>query len=395
MIQRMNLTDRRGRRRRPGWQSALALGVASMAALAACGSSGSSSSSTEAPAASEAPVTTAAPDSGAPATEAPAMTEAPVTGSLRLGYFPNITHATALVGLANGIFADKLGSGVKLETQTFNAGGDASNALLSDAIDMTFIGPNPSINAYVKSKGQYVIISGAASGGAALVVKPDINSAADLKGKKLATPQLGNTQDVALRAWLKDNGLNTDTAGGGDVSIVPQENAATLLTFINGDIEGAWLPEPWASRLVQDGGAKVLVDEATLWPEGKFVTTDIVASKKYVDEHPDIVKRFLEGVVASNDFIATNPEEAQKAANGEIERITSKPLKDALIGAAWKNLTFTNDPVASSLQTSADHATELGLLDKVDNLSGIYDLTLLNQVLAAAGQPEVEGLPEG
>jgi NitT/TauT family transport system substrate-binding protein len=381
---------RRGRSIHLWWRSVL--GLAAVAALAACGSSGSSSSAATATP-TPSPATTAS-GGAAPSSEA-AGTEAPVTGTLRLGYFPNITHATALIGVAKGIFADKLGSGVKLETQTFNAGGDASNALLSDALDMTFIGPNPSINAYVRSKGQYVIISGAASGGAALVVKPDINSAADLKGKKLATPQLGNTQDVALRAWLKDNGLETDTAGGGDVSVVPQDNAATLLTFINGDIQGAWLPEPWASRLVQDGGAKVLVDEATLWPEGKFVTTDILASKKYLDEHPDIVKRFLEGVVASNDFIAKNPEEAQKVANGEIERVTSKPLKDALIAAAWKNLTFTNDPVASSLQTSAEHATELGLLDKVDDLAGVYDLTLLNQVLSAAGQPEVEGLAEG
>jgi NitT/TauT family transport system substrate-binding protein len=394
MMHKMNSTADVTPHRRPRWRSALAVGVASLAALAACGSSGSSST-TDAPAASQAPATTAASAGETPDTQAPATTEAAPTGTLRLGYFPNITHATALVGVANGIFEEKLGSGVKFETQTFNAGGDASNALLSDAIDMTFIGPNPSLNAYVKSKGQYVIISGAASGGAALVVKPEINSAADLKGKKLATPQLGNTQDVALRAWLEDNGLDTDTAGGGDVSIVPQENAATLLTFINGDIQGAWLPEPWASRLVQDGGAKVLVDEATLWPDGKYVTTDVLASKKYVDEHPDIVKRFLEGVVAANDFIAKNSDEAQKIANDEIGRITSKPLKEPLIAAAWKNLTFTNDPVASSLETSAEHATALGLLDAVDDLAGIYDLTLLNQVLKAAGQPEVEGLNEG
>ena len=248
--------------KRMGWRYLLALGTASLAVLAACGSSSNSSDTTPAaPAASAAPATeasatTAAPAATeAPATEAPA-TEAPEPVTLRLGYFPNVTHATALVGVNKGIFQDKLGSNVTLETQTFNAGGDAANALLSNAIDMTFIGPNPSINAYVKSKGEYVIISGAASGGAYLVVKPEIGSVADLKGKKLATPQLGNTQDVALRAWLSSNGLKTDTAGGGDVSIVPQDNAATLLTFINGDIQGAWLPEPWASRLVQEGGGE-------------------------------------------------------------------------------------------------------------------------------------------
>jgi NitT/TauT family transport system substrate-binding protein len=393
MIQSMNSPGRFGRR------TLLALGAASLAALAACGSSGSSSGSTSAPAASEAPAnsasgagSTGAATTGAPGTEAPAESTEPAT--LRLGYFPNITHATALVGVAKGIFADKLGPNVKLETQTFNAGPDASNALFADAIDMTFIGPNPSINAYVKSKGAYVVISGAASGGAALVVKPEINSAADLKGKKVATPQLGNTQDVALRAWLKENGLETDTAGGGDVSIVPQDNAATLLTFVNGDIQGAWLPEPWASRLVQEGGAKVLVDEGTLWPDGKYVTTDILASKKYVAEHPDVVKKFLEGVVAANDYINESSDDAQKVANEEIGRITSKPLKEALITAAWKNLTFTNDPVAASLQASAQHATELGLLDKVDDLAGIYDLTILNQVLSAAGEPPVKGISD-
>jgi len=162
----------------------------------------------------------------------------------------------------SGSFAESLGAGVTFEVSPFNAGGSASEALLNGAIDATFIGPNPAINAFAQSRGAAIrIIAGATSGGAYLVVKPEITSAADLRGKRLGTPQLGNTQDVALRTWLADNGLSTDAQGGGDVSILPQENAQTLETFASGQIDGAWVPEPWATRLVQEGGGTVLIDE--------------------------------------------------------------------------------------------------------------------------------------
>jgi NitT/TauT family transport system substrate-binding protein len=312
--------------------------------------------------------------------------------TLRLGYFPNITHATALVGVENGIFADKLGPNVTLQTQTFNAGPNAIDALFAESIDATYVGPNPAINGYVKSKGAALrIVSGATSGGASLVVAPSITGPADLKGKTLATPQLGNTQDVALRAWLKKNGLNADTSGGGDVSIKPQDNAATLDAFKQGQVQGAWVPEPWATRLVQEGGGKVLVNEADLWPNGQFVTTQLVVRTAFLKDHPDAVKKLLEGQVAANDYVNKNPAEAQKAANDQIEKITQKRLSDAVVAAAWRNLTFTNDPIASSLKKSADDAVSLGLLEQPD-LTGIYDLTLLNQVLEAQGQPDVSGL---
>ncbi len=181
------------------------------------------------------------------------------------------------------------------------------------------------------------------------MVAPDINSAADLKGKTVATPQLGNTQDVALRTWLKQNGLNTDTTGGGDVSIKPQDNATTLDAFKQGQIQGAWVPEPWATRLVQEGGGKVLVDERTLWPQGQFVTTQLVVATKFLDAHPDVVERLLEGQVAANDYVNKNPAEAQKAANDQIEKLTQKRLADAVVAASWNNMTFTDDPIASSL----------------------------------------------
>jgi NitT/TauT family transport system substrate-binding protein len=377
------------RRRRRGLPLA-ALGFAALAVLGACGSDSKSSSGTTAGGAE--PASTAA---GAATTAAAATTEAPTTASsepvtLRLGYFPNITHATALVGVGKGIFKEHLAPNVTLETSTFNSGTEASEALFADAIDMTYIGPNPAINAYAKSNGDAVrVISGATSGGAFLVVKPDINGPADLKGKKLATPSLGNTQDVALRSWLKENGLTADTAGGGDVSIAPQENSQTLQTFISGDIQGAWVPEPWATRLVQEGGGKVLVDERTLWPQGQYVTTHVMVATKFLKDHPDVVKQFLEGQVAANDWVNQNSAEAQKVANEEIGKITGKPLKDGVIAAAWPNLTFTDDPIASSLITSAKDAVDVGLLKPVDNLEGIYDLTLLNQVLAAAGEPAV------
>lgn len=312
--------------------------------------------------------------------------EAPTT--VRLGYFPNITHASAVVGVENGIFRTALGAN-KLDVKTFNAGPAAVEALLSGALDASYLGPNPAINAYVQSQGKAIrIVSGSTSGGALLVVKPAINDAAGLKGAKIASPQRGGTQDVALRYWLKDQGLKADLEGGGDVSIVPQDNAQTLETFRSGAIDGAWVPEPWATRLVQEGGGKVLVDEASLWPEGKFVTTHLVVRTEFLKDHPDAARRLVQGQVQSNDFVNQNPAEAQKAVNAGIAKITGKPVADAVIQAAWKNLTFTNDPVASSLKASAGHANAVGLLGKVD-LKGIYDLSALNSVLKDAGQPEV------
>ena len=352
--------------------AALALIVIGTVACAAPGASGS-------PVDGGSPATSAAPSSSG--------SGEPVT--LRLGYFPNLTHATALAGIKKGIFEEALPDNVTLTTMPFNAGPEAVEAIFSGALDATFIGPNPAINAFSKSKGEAIrIISGSTSGGAFLVVKPDITSAAQLKGKKLATPQLGNTQDVALRAWLKGQGLSSDAQGGGDVSILPQANSQTLDTFKSGDIDGAWVPEPWATRLVQEGGGKVLVDERDLWPNGAYVTTHLVVTPTFLKDHPDVVKALLTGVVATTDFVNDQPAEAQALVNEGIKDVTQKGLSDAVLTAAWPNLTFTVDPIASSLATSAAEATELGLLEKTD-LTGIYDLTLLNEVLREAGKPEI------
>ena len=311
----------------------------------------------------------------------------PVT--LRLGYFPNLTHATPIVGVKKEFFSQALGKNVKLETKTFNAGPEAVEALFSGAIDATYIGPNPTVNAWQKSKGQAIkVVAGAASGGVAFVVRPTINGPADLKGKKIATPQLGNTQDVALRYWLKQHGLNATKEGGGDVSIVPQANADTVTAWGGGAIDGAWVPEPTASRLVATGG-KVLVDERALWPDGKFVITNLIVRTKFLKAHKDAVKNLVAGQVDANEFINANPDEAQKVVNAAIGEISGKAPDAKQTAAAWKTLTFLNDPLAPSLRDGAKHAQEVGLLEPVD-LNGIYDLSLLNQVLKAKGASEVK-----
>ncbi|HEU5161390.1 MAG TPA: ABC transporter substrate-binding protein [Streptosporangiaceae bacterium] len=309
--------------------------------------------------------------------------------TVTLGYFPNITHATALVGVQKGLFAKHLGGGVKLKTATFNAGPAAVEAIFSGAVDASYVGPNPSINAWAKSHGKAIkIISGAASGGAALVVKPSITSVPGLRGKKIATPQLGNTQDVALRYWLKQQGLRTTKEGGGDVNIVPQDNAQTVQTFEQGTIDGAWVPEPYASRLIIEGNGRKLVDEKTLWPGGRFVVTDLVVRTDFMREHPDLVKRLLAASVEANAHINEHPADAARTANDALRALTGKSLQPDVLAAAFKNVTFTNDPVAASLRVGAEHARQAGLLDPVD-LDGIYDLRPLNEVLRSGGAAQV------
>lgn len=309
-------------------------------------------------------------------------------GAIRLGYFPNITHAPALIGVKNGLFQQALGT-TKLESKTFNAGPAAVEALFSGAVDATYIGPNPAINAWATSKGAAIkIIAGSTSGGAGLVVRAGINAPADLRGKKIATPQLGNTQDVALRAWLKSNGLNADQQGGGDVSVLPQDNATALQAFAQGAIDGAWVPEPNLSRMLIESKGKLLVNEKDLWPNGQFVTTHLIVKQDFLKKYPETVKKLLQGHLAAVKSITADGAGAQKAANEQLAALSGKPLKEEILASAFKNLTFTNDPIASSLYTSAQHAQDVGLLKPVD-LKGIYDLGPLNELLKADGQPAV------
>ena len=314
-------------------------------------------------------------------------------GTLRLGYFPNLTHAPAIAGLREGFFAGELGPDITLETRLFNAGPEAVEAIFSGALDVAYIGPNPTINAYVQSNREAIrVIAGATSGGAALVVKPGITAPAQLRGKRLASPQLGNTQDVALRAWLASQGLTTTRDGGGDVAIVPQSNAQTLETFRAGRIDGAWVPEPWASRMVVEGGGTVLVDERSLWPDGQFVTTNVVVRTAFLREHPDYVARLLRGHVRAVDFLNTDTVRARTVVNEGLAALTGRALSDSVLIRAWRNLWFTVDPLPWALQATARAAVRVGLL-RTGGLEGIYELGPLNEALERAGKPRVTGPP--
>lgn len=338
------------------------LALSALALTAACGSADGSTSAS----------------SGDAATPASADATAP---ELRLGYFANVTQASAVYGVATGGFQEALGA-TELSTSVFNAGPAAIEAMRGGAIDATFIGPNPAINGFAQTDGELLrIVAGTTSGGAALVVRPDITSVEQLEGKKIATPQLGNTQDVAAKAFFAEEGV--------DVEIVNQENAQTLDLLASGDIDGGWVPEPWASRLVLDGGGKVLVDEATLWPDGDFVTTHLVVRQEFLEQYPGTVEDLLEGLLAATETVATKNDAVLTAVNRQIEKDTGKALEPEVLAASFENLRPTLDPVADSLAQNAKDAQATGLLKKVD-LQGIYDLRTLNRLLEAAGEPAVE-----
>ncbi|WP_395296658.1 aliphatic sulfonate ABC transporter substrate-binding protein [Kitasatospora hibisci] len=309
--------------------------------------------------------------------------------TVKIGYFANLTHGTALVGLQEGLFQKELG-GTRLKTQVFNAGPAEIEALNAGSIDIGWIGPSPAINGYTRSEGKSLkIIGGSASGGVKLVADPDkVASPDDLRGKKIATPQLGNTQDVALLDYLAGKGYKVDAqSGAGDVSVVRSDNKVTPDAYKQGSIDGAWVPEPTASKLVALG-AKVLLDEKDLWPDEKFVITNIVVSQRFLSEHPDVVEAVLRGSVAANAFIEANPEKAKADANEAIRKEAGNALEPAVLDPAWADIDFLDDPLAGTLQAEADHAVAVGLLKK-PNLNGIYDLTLLNKVLAATGRSPV------
>ncbi|MET0854198.1 MAG: ABC transporter substrate-binding protein [Microterricola sp.] len=317
--------------------------------------------------------------------------DVPATGpaeELRLGYFDNVTHAPALVGLEKGFFEEELGD-TTLTPQIFSAGPATIEALSAGAIDAAYIGPNPAVNSFVASGGQSLrIVAGAASGGAALVVRPGIDSAADLAGTTLATPQLGNTQDVALRNWLSAEGYETSTTGGGDVAITPTENAQTLALFQSGQIDGAWLPEPWVSRLVLDAGAQVLVDEASLWEDGAFPTTVLAVRAEFLAEHPDAVEALLAGHAQSVAWLNENPSEAGAVINAKLAADTGKSLSDPVIERALEHVTFTTDPLAATFPVLLKAGVDAGTA-KAGDINGLFDLAALNAVLSAAGAAPV------
>jgi NitT/TauT family transport system substrate-binding protein len=309
---------------------------------------------------------------------------------LRLGYFANVTHAPALIGVQEGYIEDELGSDTTLATQVFNAGPDEVEALFAGAIDAAYIGPSPTINAYGQSGGDAIrIIAGAASGGAQLVVREGIESADDLAGTNLASPQLGNTQDVALRTWLTEQGLENSVDGGGEVTITPTPNSDIPNLFASGELDGAWVPEPTASLLVLERGGTVLVNEKDLWPDGKFVTTHLIVRTEFLEQYPDTVEALLRAHVRSVQFAEEDAEGAKQSVNAALEAAGGKSLSPEVLDRAWSELTVTFDPIASALKQSAENGFTAGTTAEQVDLEGIYDLRPLNAVLEDEGLDSV------
>ena len=326
---------------------------------------------------------TVATGCSSPAADAAATPSA--AKQLRLGYFDNVTHAPALIGVQEGLFRKSLGS-VSLKTEQFNAGPAAIEALSAGAIDAAFLGPSPAINSFTASGGASLrVVAGATNGGAALVVRKGIDTVSQLKGTTLATPQLGNTQDVALRTYLAKNGLKTSVSGGGDVTITPTDNAQTLQLFTQGKVDGAWLPEPWASRLVLDAGAHVLVDERTQWKGGAFPTTVLVVRTDFLQQHPQTVADLIAGERSAISWLNDHPSaESVKEINARLTADGGSALPDAVVARSLKNVSFSVDPLASTFPVQLKHAVAAGLA-KNATLNGLFDLRQLNAALKKSG----------
>jgi len=318
---------------------------------------------------------------------------------IRVGHFPNVTHAQALIahGLSRagkGWFEERLGPDVEVQWFVYNAGPSAMEAIFARSIDLTYVGPNPAVNAYLKSQGEEIrIVAGGCSGGAALVVKSDgpIKTDADFKGKKIATPQLGNTQDVAARAWLQSKGLRI-TMTGGDAFVIPTANPDQLTLFQRGEMDAVWTVEPWVSRLVLEAAGKVYLEESSLWKDtgGKYVTTHLVSSVKFLKDRPDLLKKWIAAHVELTKWINEHPDEAKRILNEEIKAETTKAIPQATLDSAWKRLEITYDPVSASLLKSAEDAYRIGFVKEKPDLSRIYDLRLLNDVLRDKGLTEIK-----
>ena len=317
----------------------------------------------------------------------------PDPATLNLGYLVNFTHAPALIGVSQGFFQNAMPSTTTVKTTTFSTGTLESEALLGGTLDAAFVGPGPAINAFIKTKGKVLIVAGTASGGAGLVVSSKIasgNFPADLAGQTLATPSLGNTQDIALRTWLGTKGLTTSVTGGGQVNIdTSSGNSVSLQNFEAGKIAGGWVPEPYESEFILQGKGTLAVDESSLWPNGQFPSTVLVVTQSLLQNHPDIVNDLLKGLVQSVNWINSNESTAPDAVNNALAATTGgKALKANVLALAWTHMSFTLDPFAADIQTNANEAEKLGF-NTTSNIKGILDLGPLNAILKAAGDPTV------
>lgn len=301
---------------------------------------------------------------------------------LRLGYLTRITHASALVGIGDGLFTQQLGSGVNLSVQPFSQGTEEVTALLSGQLDAAYLGPNPVFNAWQKSNGTAIkIVSGAASGGTSMVVKPGITRAEDLRGKTVADPALGGTQDVSLREWLARNGLKTNTQGGGDVSIKPTNpESAIVQQFISDQIAGAIDSAPFDVQMVKAGGVR-------LWSDPNTITV-LVVRQDFLATHPNAVAALLRAQIQANEKIATDRAGAAQSANAVLVKALGKGLDPDVLTASFQETTFTNDPGMASLRDQVNKAVAIGLLQPLD-ISGLFDPGPLNAVLAESGKPAI------
>jgi NitT/TauT family transport system substrate-binding protein len=327
--------------------------------------------------------------SGAGATTKPQ----PDPSTVNLGYLVNLTHAPALIGVSQNFFQGAMPTGTTVKTTTFSTGTLESEALLGGTLDAAFVGPGPAINAFIKTKGKVIIVAGAASGGAGLVVSKSVadgNFPADLAGKTLATPSLGNTQDISLREWLQSKGFAANSTSGGSVNIdTSSGNSVSLQNFEAGKIAGGWVPEPYESEFILQGKGTLAVDEASLWPNGQFPTTVLVVTQSLLQNHPDIVNDLLKGLVQSVNWINSNESAAPAAVNTALAATTGgKLLKTSVLTLAWTHLSFLLDPLAADLQTDANAAQKIGF-NTTANIKGILDLGPLNKILSAAGSPTI------
>lgn len=307
--------------------------------------------------------------------------------TVRVAYFPNITHSQALIGMENGEFQKELGKGTKIEWKQFNAGSSEVEAFLSGAVDIGYIGPGPAINGYTKSNGDLVVIAGATDSGAVLIARngSHIKSVKDLKNKKVAVPQFGNTQDLTLRFLLSENGLK-DSNSGGNVQIVAADNPDIVTLFEKGSIDAALVPEPWGATIEKETKANLVLDANQVWKDGKYPTALVVATKDFIKNHPDKVEAFLKAHVALTDYINGDKAKAAEDANEEFKILTKKSLSKDVLDTAFNRLTSTVDPEEAATKEMIDMSLKAGFIkEKPSNVNGLFNLDILNKVLKAKG----------
>lgn len=295
----------------------------------------------------------------------PPLNSAQEQSEVRVGYFPNVTHAQAMVGMARGDYQKAVGPDVKIIAQTFNAGPAAIEAIYAGHIDICYVGPSPALNGFIQSKGEEVrVIAGSAINGVTVVGnrKRGITRLEQLKGGRIATPQYANTQDIAARYFLSHVYGFKFTMDGGDTDIIPISNPDIETLFAKDQIDGAWVPEPWGTRLIAKGLANEIVKEKDLWPEGSFAITSVIARREFVEKFPGLTERFLRAHVALTRELKANPQQFVPLINSELKRITGKALDEKILRGAIANTGFTSDPSAKSFVRSFEMAREVGIL---------------------------------